>query len=68
MVQIISMTSLGVEPGGCASCGRDWKRGDRMTAIPYKDGSPAGWFCDGCRDCWEHGKPFPEGPEAGGKG
>jgi len=48
----------GEEPEECDGCDRDLVGGDRMTCLPYADGSPAGWFCDDCRNRFEHDRPF----------
>ena len=52
----MTMTALGCEPR-CFGCGREWERGQVMTAVLYDDGEPAGWFCASCILEWgETGK------------
>jgi len=55
--EIVAMTAHGVE-GECPGCGKSHRRGDLMTAIPYRDGEPAGWFCPECVARWRAGQPM----------
>jgi len=46
--------TMGAPPFGaeCAHCGRAFKNREPMTAIPFADGEPSGWYCSECADCW----------------
>ena len=60
-----TMQAVGCE-GDCAGCGKPHQRGQAMTAIPYADGSPAGWFCPDCTACWRRREPMPSAAKEGG--
>lgn len=56
MAQVnIQMNALAV-PGfeeTCFGCSRAFRRAERMNAMQYSDGEPAGWHCDECVEIWK---------------
>lgn len=36
----------------CQGCKNRFGRGEKMSAVEYDDGEPAGWFCGGCIKKW----------------
>lgn len=51
------LIALGSEPP-CNGCEKKFVRGETMNSVEYKDGQPAGWFCDTCINDWKSGKLF----------
>ena len=51
MADVLTMPA---PPSGvaCSQCGRTMVNREEMTAIPLADGSPTGWYCAACADCW----------------
>lgn len=54
----IRMQAIGVEFSGC--CGKQFERGETMSAIVSNNGEPLGWYCDSCIKKWKS-SPTKEG-------
>ena len=54
---MLRMQALGlIIPGAaetCAGCGRDFSRGEMMTAVEADNGERAGWYCGDCVKKWK---------------
>lgn len=60
----IPAVSPAVHKKRCDGCERPFESGQRMTAIKYGNGEPAGWHCDICMSSYDRwGKFDPERAE-----
>lgn len=49
----VKMPALGHTKERCTGCGRNFERGEQMSAVEYENGEPMGWFCDDCIADWK---------------
>ena len=60
----LRMQALGlIIPGAaetCAGCGREFSRGEQMSAVDADDGEPMGWYCGDCVQRWKKNGETPQ--------
>jgi len=49
----LRMTALGAEAEKCNGCGKQFQRGEQMTAVKNAEGDPMGFFCNDCIADWK---------------